>query len=102
MCDKEVLKAINYIKKASEKRSKETTLEALRAFKKINSKEAVYPTIALMNTFDNDVKWEHAENTLESISQAEIFEVYGGHLMWIGPDADGIRKKRTSFLEKLR
>ena len=51
-------KAINDIKKVSEKISKEVTIEALKSFKKINSKEAVYPTIALMNTYDNDVRWE--------------------------------------------
>ncbi|NHJ47343.1 MAG: alpha/beta hydrolase [Asgard group archaeon] len=60
------------------------------------------PTLIIHSRQDNDVKWEHAEYILESISQAEIFEVFGGHMMWFGPDAEAIRKKRISFLDKLR
>ena len=60
------------------------------------------PTLIIHSRQDNDVKWEHAQYILDSISQAEILEVFGGHLMWVGPDADVIKKKRVSFLEKLK
>ncbi|MGV7223415.1 MAG: HEAT repeat domain-containing protein [Nitrospinales bacterium] len=58
-------KSINDIKKATTNRSKKIIIAALKAFKKINSQEAVYPTIALMNTVDNDVRWE----ALDALSQ---------------------------------
>ncbi|MHA1126362.1 MAG: alpha/beta fold hydrolase [Candidatus Heimdallarchaeota archaeon] len=59
------------------------------------------PTLIIHSQQDNDVKFEHAEYSLESISQAEIFKTFGGHLMWFGPDADAIRKKRFDFLSQL-
>lgn len=59
------------------------------------------PTLIIHSQQDNDVKWEHAEYLINSIPQAEIFKTFGGHLMWIGPDADAIKKKRIDFLNKL-
>ncbi len=60
------------------------------------------PTIIIHSQQDNDVKWEHAEYLINKIPQAEIFKPFGGHLMWFGPDADAIRKKRVDFLRKLQ
>jgi len=69
-------KAIDPILKASERRSKEVTLVALNAFKKINSKEAVFPTISLMNTFDSEVRWEGLVALSQFKDPASIEAIY--------------------------
>jgi HEAT repeat protein len=69
-------KAIDSIIKASERRSKKVTLVAISAFKKINSKEAVFPTISLMNTFDSDVRWEGLDALSQFKDPASIEAIY--------------------------
>jgi len=40
-------------------------------------------------------------NLKEYIRHAELFEVHGGHFMWVGKDKDEIWKKRLEFLDNL-
>lgn len=77
-------------------------LKLLRTIEPMQTSNIQCPTLIIHSRQDNDVKWEHPEYLIKSISQAEIFEVFGGHLMWVGPDADAMRKKRISFLDKLK
>ena len=77
-------------------------LRLFRTIEPMQTSNIRCPTLIIHSRQDNDVKWEHAEYLIDSISQAEIFETFGGHLMWVGPDADAIRKKRISFLDKFK
>lgn len=59
------------------------------------------PTLIIHSRQDNDAKWKHAEHTIKSIPHAQLLETFGGHLMWVGPDANCIRSTRIEFLTKL-
>ncbi|NPD87900.1 MAG: alpha/beta hydrolase [Asgard group archaeon] len=60
-----------------------------------------FPTLLIYSRMDNDVKWHHAEYLTENIAHAELFEVHGGHFMWVGENKDEIQKKRIEFLNNL-
>jgi len=76
-------------------------LELFKDLSEMKTNNILCPTLVIHSQQDNDVKWEHAEHSTKSIPQAELFEAFGGHLMWMGPDAETIRKKRIDFLKKL-
>lgn len=60
-----------------------------------------FPTLLIYSRMDNDIKWHHAEYLKENIAHAELFEVHGGHFLWVGEDKDEIEKKRIEFLNNL-
>ncbi|MBD3192967.1 MAG: alpha/beta fold hydrolase [Candidatus Heimdallarchaeota archaeon] len=76
-------------------------LELYKNLEPVKVDNITSPTLIIHSRQDNDAKWKHAKYLIDSIKHTEIMEVFGGHMMWIGPDADKIREKRTEFLQNL-
>jgi pimeloyl-ACP methyl ester carboxylesterase len=59
------------------------------------------PTLLLYDRQDPQAPFCHAEYAVDRIANAELVELNsGGHLIWQGPDADLMQRRRTAFLRE--
>jgi pimeloyl-ACP methyl ester carboxylesterase len=59
------------------------------------------PTLLLYDRQDPAAPFCHAEYAASRIPNAELLELdTGGHLIWFGPDADLMQRRRTAFLRR--
>lgn len=59
------------------------------------------PTLLLYDREDPAAPFCHAEFAADRIANSELLELNaGGHLIWYGPDADLMRRRRTAFLRE--
>jgi pimeloyl-ACP methyl ester carboxylesterase len=59
------------------------------------------PTLLLYDRQDPQAPFCHAEFAAAAIPNAELLELNtGGHLIWYGPDADLMQRRRTAFLRE--
>jgi pimeloyl-ACP methyl ester carboxylesterase len=63
--------------------------------------EVTCPTLLLYDRHDPQAPFCHAEFAAATIPNAELVELNtGGHLIWYGPDADLMLRRRTAFLRE--
>jgi pimeloyl-ACP methyl ester carboxylesterase len=79
----------------------ENDLDILLREKSVPDRAVKCPTLIIHDRLDPVVPFRHAEWSRSVIPGAEVLDVHaGGHLIWIGRDADRMRKRRLAFIRQ--